>query len=168
VVNDLFDDIVFMASLGLPLISTSMADRADYWADRLWFTTCIFDIILLVRDLVTSQNKVHKQQLVLQYLLCKQRETKPQTSRQGMAGSLNHDLPNPDLDLERHVLHTLEEKRFLLVIGLVKLLADLGISRSYALNRPISKTSIACYGLVSAACSIYKLGVKAYAKAKSC
>lgn len=57
----------------------------------------------------------------------------------------------------------LRYKRFVVLVGLVKMFGDLTIATSYACNIPLSKRTIAIAGLVSGSASFYKLWLKAAA-----
>ncbi|CEP00985.1 unnamed protein product (mitochondrion) [Plasmodiophora brassicae] len=138
-VNDMLDDLAFFGSLGF--FSAPATSFFEQWADRVWFSSCFFDIFVLLVQL----HHVNEQITVL-------RATRQQQVDTGAS---------PD-DTDG-TLRKLEAKRAMLWVGLWKMAGDLGVATSYALHLSTSKGAIAVLGLLSASCGFYKLWVKALA-----
>jgi hypothetical protein len=112
--------------------SESLAELADTMAEKIWFITCLFDTFFLLVDLRRLDSKLKR------------------LFSGGVASKERRDE-----------ICRLKSKRFMLLLGLLKILSDLTISSSYAFDLPLSKKAIGCAGLVSGAASFYKLWQKA-------
>lgn len=139
--NDLLDDVAFVGALGFA--RDSIVQRADVFAERIWFITCFFDIAFLLIKLV----RISQQIVSLR-------------GRGGGSGGGGGGGGDDDKEMEAAAA-ALRYKRFVVLIGLLKMFGDLTIATSYACNVALSKRSIALAGLVSGSASFYKLWLKA-------
>eukprot|EP00474_Spongospora_subterranea_P000794 CRZ01252.1 hypothetical protein [Spongospora subterranea] len=132
--NDILDDIAYLGGFGF--FSKSLTRFAEVWADRVWFSSCFFDIFVLVVQLHYLQKEI------------------------AVVQSAKYDSGEGSIRVNE--IRKLNTKRAMCCIGLLKMFGDVGIASTYACHLNTSKGNIALFGLLSASAGIYKL----YAKAK--
>jgi hypothetical protein len=138
IVNDIADDIICLAKIGV--LEKSHVARFEPVSEKLWFTCICFDLLEAFSNLKSLRAKLHSQRSVMRKTIA-------------LDGIVSLE--------DKKKLAELEQKHFIQLVSIVKLLCDMTFCGYDVFKSKRSEGIQHMSGFISGILALYKLWVKA-------